>query len=353
MQSYPSPNTVAADQGGPFYSTSGQQQQQQQHQSTLPTPDDLQLTAQLSRGLAPIMTSGPGGNMPDGQDVRSQGQPGVNHQYEPDQAHSAHIQTSHGSMDHMGGPYGTPDGSMAPRKRSKVSRACDECRRKKIKCDATGEPGDDQCSSCKRTGTTCQFSRVPMKRGPSKGYVTLKLAQTSSQLFAYMNGQLILDPRYIKELADRLNTLEGAIHGGDMVQQYLPHHDSPTQRRTSEEFSPPPNADTPRKRTYSAVSGGDFGSPFVTQRPLSNWSQHEPQRHLPHPTPPLPSSQSAPSGQQTFREPNYSPNGLQPTPQWRTAPELSRLQSGAFENAGQDPSHPAHAVDWDEATVDG
>lgn len=72
------------------------------------------------------------------------------------------------------------------RKRSKVSRACDECRRKKIRCDATSENGPEACSSCKRTGARCQFSRQPMKRGPSKGY--------------------------IKELADRLNSLESQIH---------------------------------------------------------------------------------------------------------------------------------------------
>jgi hypothetical protein len=101
----------------------------------------------------------------------------------------------------------------APRKRSKVSRACDECRRKKvgfldvrfgdwhclcrdlcatilhvfcsdshlallanilsvqwqIRCDASSESGIEQCSSCKRVGSKCSFSRVPMKRGPSKG----------------------------------------------------------------------------------------------------------------------------------------------------------------------------------------
>jgi hypothetical protein len=163
MQSYPSPNAVAADSGGPFYSSSSSQQL-----PGLPDPDDLQLTAQLSRSLAPIMNAGPGGTVTEGPDPRGQGN--INHQYEQHpHAHIAHSQPIQGSMDHMGGQYGGPDGSMAPRKRSKVSRACDECRRKKIRCDATGEPGDEQCSSCKRVGTRCQFSRVPMKRGPSKG----------------------------------------------------------------------------------------------------------------------------------------------------------------------------------------
>lgn len=76
------------------------------------------------------------------------------------------------------------------RKRSKVSRACDECRRKKvgqskdthtssvrantcqIRCDATLEHPDEPCSSCKKMSIYCQFSREPLKRGPSKGYET-------------------------------------------------------------------------------------------------------------------------------------------------------------------------------------
>lgn len=170
MQSFGSPSDRAGDTGNPFYASSGQQQ------SVLPNPDDLQLTAQLSRGLAPNMSAGHGGAMSESQEQRAQSQPSINHQYDHQQ--DAHAQASLGqgrqsSVDQLAGQYGTPDGSMAPRKRSKVSRACDECRRKKIRCDATGEAGDDSCSSCKRVGTTCQFSRVPMKRGPSKGYVII------------------------------------------------------------------------------------------------------------------------------------------------------------------------------------
>lgn len=56
-----------------------------------------------------------------------------------------------------------------PRKRSKVSRACDECRRKKVRCDAQSDLGDAPCSNCKRSSQRCSFSRIPQKRGPSKG----------------------------------------------------------------------------------------------------------------------------------------------------------------------------------------
>ncbi|CZT07565.1 related to RGT1 Regulator of glucose-induced genes [Rhynchosporium agropyri] len=334
--SYPSPNAVAADQGGPFYSATSsqhqqqQQQQQQQQHADLPNTDELEIAAHLSsHALASAMSSGPGGNMADGQDMRSQGQPIANHHYEQDQAHDPQIQGDHGSMEQMGGQYGALDGSMASRKRSKVSRACDECRRKKIKCDATGESGEEQCSSCKRVGTTCQFSRVPMKRGPSKGY--------------------------IKELADRLNTLEGAIHGqgGEMVPQYNPHQESSAQHRPSVEFSPPPPGDTPRKRTYSTASGGEFGSPFLAQRQLGSWGQsQDPLRNMAHGYP-MTSNQNAPTGQM-FRDPNYSPNGLQTQPSWKQPPpDVTRPQTSAYENVPQDHNYSERKLEPNDAIFDG
>ncbi|ODQ65469.1 hypothetical protein NADFUDRAFT_52059 [Nadsonia fulvescens var. elongata DSM 6958] len=65
-----------------------------------------------------------------------------------------------------------PSSSTPPRKRSKVSRACDQCRRKKIRCDATFDDSgiNSECSSCLKSGDKCAFSRVPHKRGPIKGH---------------------------------------------------------------------------------------------------------------------------------------------------------------------------------------
>jgi hypothetical protein len=190
MQSYPSPNAVPAD-AQPFYASSSSQQQ-----SGLRDPDDLQLTAQLSRGLAPMMNAGPSGSLGEGQEQRGQGQGDGNHPYEHTQdphPHSSHIPPSHGAMDQMGNQYGQSESSMAPRKRSKVSRACDECRRKKIRCDATGEPGDEQCSSCKRVQARCQFSRVPMKRGPSKGYCTISTSKGALLTWLDISKNLLID----------------------------------------------------------------------------------------------------------------------------------------------------------------
>ncbi|CCD27371.1 Rgt1p NDAI_0K01800 [Naumovozyma dairenensis CBS 421] len=54
------------------------------------------------------------------------------------------------------------------KKRTKASRACDQCRKKKIKCDFT--EAKNICSNCQRNAEKCTFERVPLKRGPSKGY---------------------------------------------------------------------------------------------------------------------------------------------------------------------------------------
>ncbi|KAF2670384.1 hypothetical protein BT63DRAFT_237006 [Microthyrium microscopicum] len=100
--------------------------------------------------------------------------------------HNEHVaQYATMSMDHASESDG-PMGMAKPR--SKVSRACDECRRKKIRCDATADNDAAACTACKKASMICQFSRTPQKRGPSKGY--------------------------IKELADRVSSLEGALKYG-------------------------------------------------------------------------------------------------------------------------------------------
>ena len=84
-----------------------------------------------------------------------------------------HSLPHHLPLDQLGqvAQYGISD-NIPPRKRSKVSRACDECRRKKIKCDAASDQvGEEPCSNCRRSHAQCLFSRVPQKRGPSKGQV--------------------------------------------------------------------------------------------------------------------------------------------------------------------------------------
>jgi len=96
-------------------------------------------------------------------------------------SHQPHHQQQSHQYNHAQRPPSIP--ASAAKLRTKVSRACDECRRKKIRCDAPLEGDHIQCTACKKANFNCQFSRQPQKRGPSKGY--------------------------IRDLADRLSSLEG------------------------------------------------------------------------------------------------------------------------------------------------
>ncbi|KAG9029914.1 hypothetical protein FRB95_004744 [Tulasnella sp. JGI-2019a] len=60
--------------------------------------------------------------------------------------------------------------SLAP-KRRKVSRPCDICRRRKIRCDAHSKPNMPKCSHCSTFKLECTFIQNAQKRGPPKGYV--------------------------------------------------------------------------------------------------------------------------------------------------------------------------------------
>ncbi|KAI9313937.1 fungal-specific transcription factor domain-containing protein [Dichotomocladium elegans] len=54
-------------------------------------------------------------------------------------------------------------------KRLRISRACDGCRRKKIKCDTTGP--DQTCKNCQASKIDCTYNDSAKKRGPPKGYI--------------------------------------------------------------------------------------------------------------------------------------------------------------------------------------
>lgn len=117
------------------------------------------------------------------------------------------------------------------RKRSKVSRACDECRRKKVKCDAASENGGEDCSNCRRSNVRCMFSRVPQKRGPSKGY--------------------------IKELADRINSIEGKL-GSAAVDKLADVLASAARQESGESNSTVVPGEDHRKRTWNQMSTSEL-----------------------------------------------------------------------------------------------
>ncbi|KAK1759737.1 hypothetical protein QBC47DRAFT_115148 [Echria macrotheca] len=222
--------------------------------------DELRLAVQLSREIAPTMD---GANAPAHNQAHGLPMPQQNTQppeMQQQSSTSAEIQQQlqaqlqkhdrelestlpppeHGPGHHFETPNPSPVPNMAmapmeayhpayplgdntpPRKRSKVSRACDECRRKKIKCDAQADIRDQPCSNCKRSASQCQFSRVPQKRGPNKGY--------------------------IKELADRINSIEGKLG------------ESAAKRASVDPLPSPFTAEESRKRPFSDMDADAEGS---------------------------------------------------------------------------------------------
>ncbi|KAJ7180692.1 fungal-specific transcription factor domain-containing protein [Mycena filopes] len=62
------------------------------------------------------------------------------------------------------------DDAAAQSKRRRIQRACDTCRRKKVRCDGAQMPGN-RCSNCITYGLQCSYVETARKRGPPKRYV--------------------------------------------------------------------------------------------------------------------------------------------------------------------------------------
>ena len=79
-----------------------------------------------------------------------------------------------------------------PVKRTRVSRACDQCRVAREKCDG----GQPTCSTCLTSKRGCTYTTNPKKRGIQSGYIrVLELAlatlfQKNPENEAYLNGRL-------------------------------------------------------------------------------------------------------------------------------------------------------------------
>lgn len=70
------------------------------------------------------------------------------------------------------------------KRKTKLARACDVCRRKKIRCDGPQGPGE-KCLNCVTFKTECTYGEVAKKRGPPKGY-TQTLENRVAQLEALL-----------------------------------------------------------------------------------------------------------------------------------------------------------------------
>ncbi|KAF2211512.1 hypothetical protein CERZMDRAFT_43217 [Cercospora zeae-maydis SCOH1-5] len=80
------------------------------------------------------------------------------HDYGDFDDHDPNGEDLHADQDPDGGDHRDP-------KRRRIARACDMCRKKKIRCDAASPA----CSHCQNYKTECVFTHVEKKRAPPKG----------------------------------------------------------------------------------------------------------------------------------------------------------------------------------------
>ncbi|CEL53566.1 putative transcriptional regulatory protein C3C7,04 OS=Schizosaccharomyces pombe (strain 972 / ATCC 24843) GN=SPAC3C7.04 PE=3 SV=1 [Rhizoctonia solani AG-1 IB] len=60
-----------------------------------------------------------------------------------------------------------------PSKRHVINRACDICRRRKVRCDGAQAADGRSCAYCLKHNIECTYNQMaPVRRGPSKAYVT-------------------------------------------------------------------------------------------------------------------------------------------------------------------------------------
>lgn len=128
-------------------------------------------------------------------------------------------------------------------KRRRVARACDVCRRKKVRCDGV-QPASDppSCTNCKIYGHECSFIDAPKKRGPPKGYVEA-LETRLQRMESVINGLAQtgkLHKSKIHSALVRTNESSRALRKSPSPSpdsQPTSLHDSPYVSGTDEEFS--------------------------------------------------------------------------------------------------------------------
>ncbi|KAJ1983285.1 hypothetical protein H4R34_001369 [Dimargaris verticillata] len=87
----------------------------------------------------------------------------------------------------------------ATHKRQRVSRACDMCRKKKVKCDGVAPI----CTNCQQLHYECTYKDTAKKRGPPKGYIDAiegKLLKVEALVGDLLDTDGTLRPHVLHEL---------------------------------------------------------------------------------------------------------------------------------------------------------
>ncbi|KAI0925293.1 hypothetical protein AcV7_005573 [Taiwanofungus camphoratus] len=125
-------------------------------------------------------------------------------------------------------------------KKRKTQRACDACRRKKVRCDGSQMP-NSRCSSCNIYKDDCTYFQATKKRGPSKGYVESLEARLE-------NMEKLLDTL-------RSNTDFSKELNGQSIKNFKLEDKSATDKNNEAAYQSQPFADAPSSTVSMSGSG--------------------------------------------------------------------------------------------------
>ncbi|KAL1922264.1 uncharacterized protein VTP21DRAFT_9803 [Calcarisporiella thermophila] len=154
---------------------------------------------------------------------------------------------------------------MLPTKRQRVTRACDTCRKKKVKCDGT----TPVCSNCLAFGLECSYSNLSKKRGPPKGYI--EAIENRLMRMEELLGDLVdkSDPRVQSVLAELSGPLE-TPSGEQIPVRHVRRHNT-----ASSSDERPPGSNDRTHRAHSADVEDPFDHSPMTEHKAETISENE------------------------------------------------------------------------------
>ncbi|KAF9955738.1 hypothetical protein BGZ72_003457 [Mortierella alpina] len=178
-------------------------------------------------------------------------------------------------------------------KRSKITKACDNCRRRRVKCD--GVP--DGCGGCKAAKTQCVYTTSNTKRGPPKGYVEViedRLGKIENMLAGIVRKKTVLVSQNSSDRATPSHSDNEDNHDDDDDQGSIDSSDLVhVKKQPSSPVLRPARSSTPNVSSFArsgsvAVSTQGRHSPLVSRNrsltTLLPFSQNS-QLHDPHQDP--------------------------------------------------------------------
>ncbi|ONH77862.1 Glucose transport transcription regulator RGT1 [Pichia kudriavzevii] len=200
------------------------------------------------------------------------------------------------------GNVGIRSNQKTPRKRSKVSRACDECRRKKVRCNAILDPNTNEiqkiCTNCEKSNDKCTFTRVPLKRGPNKGYNKKNINTSSPNRDPRSRSNSNPNPNSIPNPNPKSIKKSGSISGEtNKPLSYLPI--SNEQNPSRQHFILPPLNSIPFRNPVEQNNQRPYPSSHPHPHPHPHPQQHQQQQQQQQqPLSPSPQAELYPTQQQ-------------------------------------------------------